>query len=355
VERRRLTPPLRKRLNGLPSEPVPRYSERLMAPLSVLTTLASISWKVLDRFRVGSHFAISPHGVGIAVGFLAGSFVLGLEARKRGYPEEAVGTILFWALIGTIIGSRVAYVFTHLSEFTNVVSVLEIYKGGLSLIGGIVGAVIASYFVVRRLKLDFVAGLDSAAIGLPLGIVIGRVGDLIIGDHLGKPTSWFFAFKYAGGNLSGYDCTGTSCTTVLHGGRTQVITRAGATLYDSTFHAIAHGVGVHQTAFYDYFIAMGLVVFLVYLNRRPRRRGVLIATFALWYGTGRIITDFLRVENRFLGLTGSQWSSVAVVAVCLFVLVRMALRPSSRASDGGGGSEPQTVPDAEPVEAAPEA
>jgi len=327
-----------------------------MAPLSVLTPLASISWKVLDRFRFGSHFAISPHGVGIAVGFLAGSFVLGLEARKRGYSEEAVGTILFWALIGTIIGSRVAYVFTHLSEFTNVVSVLEIYKGGLSLIGGIVGAMIASYFVVRRLKLDFVAGLDSAAIGLPLGIVIGRVGDLIIGDHLGKPTSWLFAFKYAGGNLSGYDCTSLpgGCITSLKGNATQTITHASAILRYANGHQVV-GVGVHQTAFYDYFIAMGVVVFLVYLNRKPRRRGVLIATFALWYGTGRIITDFLRVENRFIGLTGSQWSSAAVVAVCLFVLVRMALRPSSRASDGGGGSEPQTVQDAEPVEAAPEA
>jgi phosphatidylglycerol:prolipoprotein diacylglycerol transferase len=320
-----------------------------MAPLATLATLATISWKVLDRFRLGSHFAISPHGVGIAVGFLAGSFVLGLEARKRGYPEEAVGSILFWALIGTIIGSRIAYVFTHLSEFNNVVSVFEIYKGGLSLIGGIVGAMIASYFVVRRMKLDFVHGLDSAAIGIPLGIVIGRIGDLIIGDHLGKPTSWALAFRFGGGSLSGYDCPGNSCTTVLHGGRTQVITRAGATLYDSTFHVLAKGTGVHQTAFYDYFIAMGLVVFLVYLNRTPRRKGILIATFALWYGTGRIVTDFLRVENRFLGLTGSQWSSAAVVALCVFVLIRWARRPLPKRTDGEGG---ERGPEPGPVEAA---
>jgi len=94
---------------------------------------------------------------------------------------------------------------------------------------------------------------------------------------------------------------------------------------------------VHQTALYDLFIAMGLVLLLVYLNTIPRRTGILIATFGLWYGTGRIITDFLRVENRFLGLTGSQWSSSVAVAVCLYVLIRFALRPE--------GPVPRPVPD----------
>ena len=93
---------------------------------------------------------------------------------------------------------------------------------------------------------------------------------------------------------------------------------------------------MHQTALYDLFIAMGLVLLLVYLNRVPRRSGVLIATFGLWYGTGRIITDFLRVENRFFGLTGSQWSSCVSVAVSLFVLVRFAMRPIQ------AGPEPAT-------------
>ena len=56
---------------------------------------------------------------------------------------------------------------------------------------------------------------------------------------------------------------------------------------------------------------------------------VLFWTYAVWYGTGRIITDFLRVENRFLGLTGSQWTSTIVVAFGVFTLVRFALRPAA--------------------------
>jgi phosphatidylglycerol:prolipoprotein diacylglycerol transferase len=305
--------------------------------------LGAIGWHVLDRFRFGSHVAISPHGLGIAVGYLSGATIFIKEARKRGYPEDASSRIMFWALIGTIVGARVAYVITHLSQFKTFGDVLAIYRGGISLIGGIVGAIIASYFIVRRTRLPFVKGLDTAAMPIALGIVIGRIGDLVIGDHLGKPTSWLLAFQYHGGNLSGYTCGQGLCYTTLSGNRTQTIfaNPPHAVLASATGKTLATGVGVHQTALYDLFIAMGLVLLLVYLNRVPRRTGVLIATFGLWYGTGRIITDFLRVENRFFGLTGSQWSSCVAVAACLVVLVWFALHPV------GTGPEPAPAEAAE--------
>jgi len=315
-----------------------------MPPFSVV---AAIGWKVLDRFRFGSNFAISPHGLGIAIGYLAGTFVFIREAGKRDYPEDFSGSIMFWALIGTIVGARAGWVFTHLSDVHGIGDALAIYRGGISLIGGIVGAVIASYFVVRTrpdLHLSFVKGLDAASIPIALGIVIGRIGDLVIGDHLGKPTSWALAFQYHGGNLSGYDCSAGICTTQLSGGRLQTITAQGAQLLSPNGAIIGHGVGVHQTALYDFFIAMGLAVLLIWLNRVPRRPGILIATFGLWYGTGRIITDFLRVENRFLGLTGSQWSSAVVVMLCILTLVRFRIRPDRGGAPGGRTAPVTTGP-----------
>ena len=60
--------------------------------MGALVPFASIGWKVIDRFHIGGSFAISPHGVGIALGFLAGAYVfIGREAPRRGYPDEAVG------------------------------------------------------------------------------------------------------------------------------------------------------------------------------------------------------------------------------------------------------------------------
>ncbi|HLB75400.1 MAG TPA: prolipoprotein diacylglyceryl transferase family protein, partial [Candidatus Dormibacteraeota bacterium] len=177
--------------------------------MTSLALVASITWKVLDRFHFGSRLAISPHGVGIAVGFLAGSFVFVYEARKRDISDELAGSFVFWALIGAIVGARAFYVLAHFGEpgLKTFGDIFAIYRGGISLIGGITGAVIAGYPIMRKNKLPFFRVMDAAAIGLPLGIVIGRIGDLVIGDHLGKPTSWLLAFRYSGGKLSGYDCT----------------------------------------------------------------------------------------------------------------------------------------------------
>jgi len=60
---------------------------------------AAIGWKVLDRFRFGSSFAISPHGCGIAVGYLCGSLIFMHEGPKRGV-EEQVSSLVLWGLIG---------------------------------------------------------------------------------------------------------------------------------------------------------------------------------------------------------------------------------------------------------------
>jgi prolipoprotein diacylglyceryltransferase len=154
-------------------------------------------------------------------------------------------------------------------------------------------------------------------------VVIGRVGDLIIGDHLGKPASWALAFQYHGGTLAGYDCTGGICTTFLSGNHVQVITTRAAELHaQGPFGpVIERGVAVHQTALYDFLLTMALVLLLVWMNRKERRPSILFLTYMIWYGTGRIITDFLRVENRFFGLTGSQWTSSLAVAVAAGLLL----------------------------------
>jgi phosphatidylglycerol:prolipoprotein diacylglycerol transferase len=309
--------------------------------METLVPLAAIGWKVLDRFHLfGDNVALSPHGLGIAIGFLTGSYIFLFEARKRGMSEQDASAIPFYALIGTLVGTRLAYVFTHLSQYHSIGDVLAIWRGGLSLLGGIIGAIIACLPLIRRFKVPFLTAMDSAAIGIPIGIVIGRVGDLVIGDHLGKPTSWLLAFKYHGGILAGYDCLGGTCQTALSGGHTQLITPRGAQLISENGAVIGQGVGVHQTALYDFVATMLLVLVLVWLNQTPRRRGTLTLTFGLWYATGRIVTDFLRVENRFFGLTGSQWTSIVVVVLCAATLVRFALRPRERVPEPSLETEP---------------
>jgi phosphatidylglycerol:prolipoprotein diacylglycerol transferase len=324
-----------------------RIADSVPAPpidsASVLPSIHAIGWPVLDRIRFGDSFAISPHGLFIAIGFLVGAWLLGRIAPRWGVTTETVNGVVFWSLIGAIIGSRLFYVIAHLSEFDNVGQMLAIWRGGISLLGGIAGAVIINAFRVRHEGYRFFQVADPVAPALALGIAVGRIGDLIIGDHIGRPTSWFLAWHYEGGTLAPpFACVNELCQAGLQGGHLQTIDRSGAKLLDAKGAVIAAGVGVHQTALYDMIIAAALFLFLWFvMMRRPRREGILTLTFGLWYGIARILEDSLRIDKRFFGLTGSQWTAVAVATASAVVLLWWARHPDPEAPSGGGPAPPE--------------
>ncbi len=288
--------------------------------------VAAIGWPILDRFDLFGDLAISPHGIGIAVGYLFGAWILTHEGPKRGVSVEHVNTMVFWSLIGTIVGARLFYVVGHFSEFENLGEMLALWRGGLTLLGAIAGAVLINVPLFRRFGYSFFQVMDGAVIGLSFGIAFGRIGDLIIGDHFGKPTSWLLAFQYQGGDPAGFGCAADVCRTTLEGGRTLELTREGATLFSSAGDALSTGVGVHQTALYDMISATLLFLLLYALSRRERRLGVLTLTFGAWYGTARVIEDFLRIDKLWFGMTGSQWTGLTVAVVSLAILVAWAVR-----------------------------
>jgi phosphatidylglycerol:prolipoprotein diacylglycerol transferase len=288
--------------------------------------LASIGWPVLDRFRFGD-LAISPHGIGIAVGFVTGAWLLGRIGPRRGVSVDHINTMVLWALVGAVIGSRLFYVIAHVSEFSSPLEWFQVWKGGISLLGGIAGAVLINVPRFRRYGYRFFQVMDPAVIGLALGIGIGRIGDLIIADHLGKPTSWLLAWTYEGGTLAPpFHCADGVCQASLQGGHLEVIERTGARLLDANGQLIAQGVGVHQTALYDMILAWGLFALLWTLGKRPLREGVLTLTFGLYYGICRLIEDSLRIDKRFFGLTGSQWTALTVATISATILIVWAIR-----------------------------
>jgi prolipoprotein diacylglyceryltransferase len=191
----------------------------------------------------------------------------------------------------------------------------------------------------RKYGYSFFQVMDGAVIGLAFGIAFGRIGDLIIGDHLGKPTSWLLAWQYQGGDLAGFGCVAETCRATLEGGQVLEITRQGATLTSATGELLGTGVGVHQTALYDMVSATLLFLLLYLLSRRPRRLGVLTLTLGAWYGTSRVIEDFLRVDKRIFGMTGSQWTGLTVAVICVVVLLAWAVR-----SRGRGTAPPRDEP-----------
>ncbi len=282
---------------------------------------------MIDRWHIFGAFAISPHGVMIAVGYLFGAWILSHEGPKRGLTVEHINSMVFWSLVGTIIGARLFFVIGHYSEFDSIGEMLAVWRGGLTIMGGMAGAVLINVPLMRRYGYRFFQVMDGAVIGLAFGIAFGRIGDLIIGDHYGKPTSWLLAFQYKGtGVPAGFACAADTCTTTLQGNQVLELTHRGATLTSSTGEILGTGVGIHQTALYDMILATLLFLVLYLLSRSPRRVGVLTLTFGAWYGGSRVLEDFLRVDKHIFGLTGSQWTGMTVSIVCLVTLTVWALR-----------------------------
>ena len=250
--------------------------------------LAAISYTPLVQIEIGP-LAISPHGIGIAVGFLLGARVMMPAAEKRGITGDDVSTLLVRAAIGAVIGARLAYVLNHFGDYTdNPLEIVMIWKGGISLLGGFTGAIVAALPEMRRRGLSFWQVMDAAAPGMAVGVVIGRIGDLVVGDHLGKPTDFFLGYKCPPADV------------------------------DTAVPCIAGPGGlVHQPALYDLVLTIMLLAILLWLRRKPRYDGFLILVFGALYGLNRFIEDWYRIdETHGLGLTGSQWTAVVAMLVC---------------------------------------
>ena len=339
----------------------------LISDASASEVVAAVTWPVLDRFRLGDAFAISPHGIFIAIGFGIGAWVFTKLAIQRGVPEDLANSVVFWSLIGAIVGARVGYVIAHLSEFESPLEWFEVWRGGISLLGGIAGATIANAVSIRRkrYRFRFFQIADTVAPALALGIPIGRIGDLIIADHLGKPTSWLLAWRYSSGTIAPpfNEVTPGRFVADLDDGLTQQITEAGSKLQDGA-RVLAEGVGVHQTALYDALLAAVLFAFLWWFIRSPRREGMVTLTFGLWYGLMRLLEDSLRIDKRFGPLTGSQWTALTVATISAALLIWFAARkpdgpttpprrPLRGTSPGGSPEDGSDRPGASPEQEAP--
>ena len=207
--------------------------------------------------------------------------------------------ILTRAGIGALVGARVVYVINHWSSYDSPLEWLRVWEGGISLLGGIAGALAAAALVVRRRGLRFFPLMDLAAPWLPLGIAVGRIGDLVIADHLGEPTSVPFGFR---------------CPDVVDVGRT-----VGT--------SCPPGEIVHLTAAYDLVVAAVVAAVLIVLRRRQLQIGARTLVLGVLYGAGRFGFDFLRADTRRLGLTGSQWTALAVIVVADALLAGRRRRP----------------------------
>ena len=258
--------------------------------------LGSIPYRTFPVIDVGP-VPIRVFGVFVAIGILLGSWIFLRFARKRGLDPDALSSLAWRVVLYGIVGSRVLFVLTHLSDYSGrPLAVFALWEGGLQFSGAfLISIVVIVWWSRRHPDVPGLTLSDGIVLGLVPGLMVGRMGCYAVGEHLGHTTTFFLGVKYLGG-----------------------ATREGP---------IAVGSVIHNTALYEIVLLVPLAVLLFALARRHAAEGVMTATFLLWYGMQRVLTDFLRAyDKRVAGLTGAQYLCLGMIVGGLILAARIRRR-----------------------------
>ena len=251
-------------------------------------------------------FSVRWYALAYIVGIIAGWFyarAIIASERLWGGPTPFTVTdfddFVIWITLGIILGGRLGYVlFYNLPHFAaDPIEILQLWNGGMSFHGGIVGCAIAIVLFALRRGIPMLSLGDVTAAVAPIGLFLGRIANFINGELWGRPTDvpWAMIFP--------------------HGGP---IPRHPSQLYEAALEGIL------------LFVVLGLFVRL----GAPKRPGVVTAVFAIGYGAVRITCEFFRepdVQLGFLwgGLTMGMLLCIPLILAGLALLV-VALRRSAK-------------------------
>lgn len=266
-------------------------------------------------FRLGP-LQVHWYGIMYLLGF-ATAWWLGRRriraGRLPGVDEQGFGDLLFYGMLGVVLGGRIGYVlFYAFGDFlANPLMLFKVWEGGMSFHGGLLGVAAAVYWWARKRRLHVFDVIDFVAPLVPPGLGLGRLGNYIGGELWGKYTQagWGVIFPRAESTLAG-----------MSPARLQAQYASGA------LDALArHPSQLYQAAL------EGLVMFgvLWWYSRRPRPRYAVAGLFALMYGCFRFLVEFVRVPDAQLGeggylafgwLTMGQVLSTPLILVGLYWL-----------------------------------
>lgn len=251
-------------------------------------------------FHIGS-FAVNTYGLFLALAFLGAIFVTVKLAGRDGLPKERIYDLCLWLLISSLIGSKVLMFFTepeYREHPLHLVS-LDFLRSGGVFYGGLLGAMITGYLLMKRWKLPWWKTADACAPGIALGNVLGRQGCFSAGCCWGKPTNlpWGVRFTELGHEVTG----------------------------------VPIDVKLHPTQLYESFAMLIVFFFLLWLHKRKKFSGQVILAYAALYATVRFLIEFVRDDPRgdILGLTtltGLSTSQMIGIVVGIGALILLVVR-----------------------------
>ena len=227
--------------------------------------------------------------------FILGSIFI-KKLNKKSYnliSDVQIDKFFIWAILGVILGGRIGYVFFYQTNlfFTKPFYILEIWNGGMSFHGGLIGMIFSIYFFSLKYKIPFFYLSDLVSLVAPVGLFLGRISNFINTELYGRVTDFPVAVIYP--------------------------------LIDSNPR--------HPSQLYEAFFE-GIILFLIlflYFNKKPKSYllGSVSGLFLIFYSIFRFLIEYLREPDDHLGLvfyffSMGQILCIPFLLVGIWILIR---------------------------------
>jgi len=255
-------------------------------------TTQFLQFPVIDPiiFSIGP-VALRWYGTMYLIGFIAAMFMANKAAdRSNGlWTREQVSDLLFYGFLGVILGGRVGYVLFYQFDYflSDPLYLFQIWQGGMSFHGGLLGVILAVFIFARKTKKSFLVVGDFVAPLVPIGLGMGRLGNFINAELWGRQTDVPWAMVFPTDSLQ---------------------------------------LPRHPSQLYEFFLE-GVVLFIILyvITRKPRSLGLASGAFLIGYGVFRSIVEFFREPDAHLGLYFSfiskgQILSIPMILIGLFII-----------------------------------
>lgn len=253
-----------------------------------------------------SDFNLSWHGFFSFIAVAVAVVLVGRWARLRGIDADDIYSIAIWAIIGGVVGARLVHV---VDNWTDLYSqrpgqIIAIWNGGIGLWGGILGGFIGGSVYAWRAGHPIGVIADLTAPVMLFSQTIGRVGDIVNGEHCAKAADYFLGFTWT---------------------HVQTDARSCATGWGDQPDA-------QPVILFEMMWNMAALALIWKLRGRLKPDGMLFALYLALYSIGRFGVTFLRTDRIWtLGMQEAHYIALLVLAVTvplLIVKARFSERPA---------------------------
>ncbi len=295
--------------------------------MTALIPFPDIAPEIFSVSMFGMTFALRWYALAYIVGILLGWRLVVRATRtprlwKNNTPvmtPSQVEDLLFWVILGVILGGRLGYVLFYQPGFylTNPLRILQLWEGGMSFHGGALGVILAGWLYTLRHNIPTISTGDMVCLGLAPGLFLGRLANFINAELWGRPTDlpWGVAFPTEAAQY---------CPDV-----TGICARHPSQLYEALLEGLILG---------------GLLVWMAWRRGALKREGLIGGTFLAGYGIARFLVEFVRQPDaQFVsagnplglawhiggyGLTMGQILCLPMILVGVFLILRARRRPA---------------------------